>query len=314
MLDRRLRRYIRIGTLTQLTAFEAVVQLGSFTRAANALHMAQPTVSLLIKKLSETLGVSLFKTTSPEIHLSAAGVQTYEFCQQLFQSFADLDDRLIELRASPASALRIAVCTEAELVVPAMLRSFCEQHPEMKFTLSVANRAHLLDRLAMGMDDFYIFDAPPDNANEICIHPLCADEFNLYTSATHPYACRTQLSVAEIAGQPLLMREDGSRVRQIADALFAGHNCQPNIRMEMDSSHAIKCAVAAGLGIALLSQHAVGPNPDHEGLALVRVDGLPVRDQWQLIYRLDKNLSGTEQKLVEELCRKNDARYAQTAA
>ncbi|HEY9398025.1 MAG TPA: LysR family transcriptional regulator [Burkholderiales bacterium] len=302
MLDRRLRRYIRNGTLTQLAAFEAVVQLGSFTRAADALHMAQPTVSLLVKKLGETLGVPLFKSKSREIRLTAAGTETYSFCQEFFRSFAGLDDRLIELRLATAYALRIAICTGAESTIPAMLCGFCKQYPDTKLSLSVANRAHLLDRLAMGTDDFYVFGVPPDDA-DVCMHPLCTDEFNIYTSVAHPYARRKKLSLAEIAREPLLMREAGSRARQVADALFAEHECRPNIRMEMDNNDAIKCAVAAGFGIALLSQHAVGPNPHREALASLQVDGLPVRHQWQLVYRPDKNLSGTEQRLIDELCR-----------
>lgn len=302
MLDRRLRRYIRNGTLTQLTAFEAVVQLGSFTRAADALHMAQPTVSLLVKKLGETLGVPLFQSTSREIRLTAAGAEAYSFCQEFFRSFAGFDDRLMELRIATACALRIAVCTGAESTIPAMLCGFCKQYPDMKLHLSVANRARLLDRLAMGTDDFYVFGVPPDDA-DVRMHPLCTDEFNIYTSVAHPYARRKKLSMVEIAREPLLIREVGSRARQVADALFAEHDCRPNIRMEMDNNDAIKCAVAAGFGIALLSQHAVGPNPHHEALAPLQVDGLPVRHQWQLVYRPDKNLSGTEQRLVDELCR-----------
>ncbi len=306
MLDRRLRRYIRNGTLTQLTAFEAVVQLGSFTRAADALHMAQPTVSLLVKKLGETLGVPLFKSTSREIRLTPAGEEAYRFCQEFFRSFATFDDRLIELRLATTCALRIALCTGAESTIPAMLCGFCKQYPDMKLNLSVANRAHLLDRLAMGTDDFYIFGVPPDDV-DVRMHPLCTDEFNIYTSVAHPFTRRTKLSLAEIAREPLLMREPGSRARQVADALFADYGCRPNIRMEMDNNDAIKCAVAAGFGIALLSQHAVGPNPRHEALTCLRVDGLPVRHQWQLVYRPDKNLSGTEQKLVDELCRQTIA-------
>jgi DNA-binding transcriptional LysR family regulator len=103
------------------------------------------------------------------------------------------------------------------------------------------------------------------------------------------------------------MREAGSRARQIADALFAEHNCQPNIRMEMDSNDAIKSAVAAGFGIALLSQHVVDADSHDEALVLIRVEGLPIRHQWQLVYRLNKNLSDAEQHLVDELCEQNNA-------
>ena len=147
MLDRRLRRYVGHGMLTQLAAFEAVVQLGGFTRAAEALHMAQPTVSLLVKRLGETLGVVLFESTSRDIRLTPAGTETYRFCQDFFRSLAGFDDHLMDLRLSTVSPLRIAVCTAAESLAPAMLCGFCERHPELRLMLSVANRLQLLNRL-----------------------------------------------------------------------------------------------------------------------------------------------------------------------
>lgn len=301
MLDRRLRRYIRNGTLTQLAAFEAVVQLGSFTRAADALHMAQPTVSLLVKKLSETLGVQLLNTTTHGIQVTEAGAEAYKFCQEFFQSFAGLDDRLDEMRLTTAGVLRIAVCTGAESTVPAMLCHYCMQNPQVRLHLSVANRAHLLERLAAGADDFYVFGVPPED-DEVQMHPLCTEEFHIYASASHPHARRRRLRFADIANETFVMREVGARSRLVVDALFAEHECRPNVRMEMDNNEAIICAVATGFGIALLSQYAVGPNPRHAMLTPLRVEGLPIRHQWQLVYRPNKKLSDAEQQLVEQLC------------
>lgn len=306
MLDRRLRRYIRNGTLTQLAAFEAVVQLGSFTRAAEALHMAQPTVSLLVKKLSETLGVQLLKSSPREIRLTAAGAETYSFCQEFFKSFAGFDNRLVELRLVTTNALRLAVCTGAEATVPSMLCGFCKQYPELKVTLSVANRAHLLDRLAMGTDDFYIFGVPPED-QDVRMHPLCTDEFHIYAPLTHRYARRKKIALSEIVNEPFLVHEEGARARLVADALFADYGYRPNIRMEMDNNDAIKSAVAAGFGVALLSQHAVGNNPHREGLTALRIEGMPVQHQWQLVYRPNRKLSGAERGLIDELCRQTSA-------
>ena len=300
MLDRRLRRYVGHGMLTQLAAFEAVVQLGGFTRAAEALHMAQPTVSLLVKKLGETLGVALFESTSREIRLTSAGTETYRFCQDFFRSLAGFDDHLRGLRSATVSPLRIAVCTAAESLAPAMLCSFCERHPELRLMLSVANRSQLLNRLGAAADDFYIFGTPPTGA-DVRTYPLHPDELHIYASVSHPYAHRKRLSLAEIARVPLLMREVGSGTRQIADELFARHGYQPYIRMEMDNNDAIKRAVAAGYGVALLSRHAVSSKPRHEALIPLPVEGFPIRREWQLVYRADKTLSDTEQELLDEL-------------
>lgn len=99
MLRTKIRRYLKHGTLRQLSVFEAVARLGSFTRAAEELHMAQPTVSVQIKKLSESIGLPLFEQCGRKIRLTAAGIALDEAYQELFGSLSRLEDRLVELRA-----------------------------------------------------------------------------------------------------------------------------------------------------------------------------------------------------------------------
>lgn len=310
MFDRRLRRYVRHGMMTQLAAFEAVVRLGGFTRAGEALHMAQPTVSLLIKKLGEALGVTLFESTAREIRLTPAGVETYHFCQAFFRSFAAFDDRLMTVRAGASFTLRIAVCADAAHVAPAMLFGYCKTHPDIKLALAVANRAQLLERLSMGSDNLYIFGAPPLEAG-VCMHPLRSDEFNIYASAKHPYAKRAQISLDEISHEPFIAREAGSRAREVTDAIFAERQLHPNVHMEMESNDEIARAVAAGVGVALLSRCAVQSQPHRDGLVALRVDELPIRHQWQLVYRDEKKRSDVENELIDLLCEQAATRIDQ---
>ncbi|HPU50617.1 MAG TPA: LysR family transcriptional regulator [Burkholderiaceae bacterium] len=97
----RLRRYLRHGTLPQLVAFEATARLGSCSRAAEQLHQSQPTISIHIKKLSESLGQPLFERAGRGMRLTAAGEEVYQTCRVLFSTFEDLDDRLSRQAAQP---------------------------------------------------------------------------------------------------------------------------------------------------------------------------------------------------------------------
>lgn len=99
MLRTKIRRYLKHGTLRQLSVFEAVARLGSFTRAAEELHMAQPTVSVQIKKLSESVGLRLFEQDGRKVRLTAAGLALDDACTELFATLARLEDRLQEQRA-----------------------------------------------------------------------------------------------------------------------------------------------------------------------------------------------------------------------
>lgn len=312
MLERRLRRYLRNGTLIQLTAFEAVVRLGGFTRAAEALHLAQPTISVLVKKLGEALGVRLFESTTPDIRLTEAGRVTLEFSRQFLVNLSDFDERLDPMRAPAPTALRVAVCAAGESLAAILLQSFCNAHPEVRLSLSFANRSELCERIGRGSDDFYILASAIDDG-AVRAHALQHDQLLFYASVLHPYASRDRIALVDLAQEPLLMRERGSATRDAADSLFYAHGLRPNVRMEMDDTDGIKRAVARGFGVSLLSAYAVGPEPRFEALTPLRVEGTPINRQWHLVHRVDRALTTIDEALIAELtqqAKELEAQYA----
>jgi LysR family transcriptional regulator, low CO2-responsive transcriptional regulator len=110
MLRNKIRRYLKHGTLRQLSVFEAVARLGSFTRAAEELHMAQPTVSVQIRKLSESVGMPLFEQSGRKVCMTEAGYALEDACHSIFGMLSGMEDKLIELRErrplSPANRER----------------------------------------------------------------------------------------------------------------------------------------------------------------------------------------------------------------
>ena len=120
-----IHRYFRHGTLPQLRLFEASARLGSFTRAAQELHMAQPTASVQIKKLSETVGIPLFEQVGRRLYLTDAGRRLYESCQEVFRAFTTLEASLAGMRAlesRPAAACREH---DGHVLRPAAARRLC---------------------------------------------------------------------------------------------------------------------------------------------------------------------------------------------
>ena len=110
-MDRaRLRRYVRHGMLPQLVAFEATARLGSCSRAAEQLHQSQPTISIHIRKLSESIGQTLFERAGRGLRLTPAGEEVYQTCRELFSTLEALDERLTRGRvAAPRAENREAV-------------------------------------------------------------------------------------------------------------------------------------------------------------------------------------------------------------
>ena len=154
----KLRRFFRHGLLPQLIVFEAVARLGSVTRAAQELHLAQPTVSMQIKKLAATLEVRLLEQRGRSLHLTAAGRSLQESCVEALALFGRVEERLAAFRNAAPEVLRVAAEPEARVVAARLVATFCSRHPGVQASLYIAPREELLPRLAAGEDDVYLFE------------------------------------------------------------------------------------------------------------------------------------------------------------
>jgi DNA-binding transcriptional LysR family regulator len=157
----RLRRYFRHGLFPQLMVFEAVARLGSVTRAAEELHLAQPTVSTQLRKLSDNLGIGLIEWRGRELHLTAAGRELQASCAELVELFGSIDGRLAAHRDAGSACtgpetLRLAAVPGARQLAARLLASFCERNPGVPASLHVAESAELLARREAGEDHIYL--------------------------------------------------------------------------------------------------------------------------------------------------------------
>jgi LysR family transcriptional regulator, low CO2-responsive transcriptional regulator len=171
----RTRRLFRHGLLPQLLVFETVARLGSVTRAAEELHLAQPTVSLQLKKLAATLEVKLFEQRGRKLHLTGAGHDLRNACEELIGCLLRADARLDAWRKPKEEVLTLAAEPESRAVAAHLLAAFCARHPGVQGSLHIGERADLLARLSAGADDVYLFalevDGLPAGQRWTLAHP-----------------------------------------------------------------------------------------------------------------------------------------------
>jgi DNA-binding transcriptional LysR family regulator len=158
-----LRRFFRHGLLPQLFVFETVARLGSVTRAAEALHLAQPTVSVQLRKLAEALGVQLFEPHGRCLQLTAAGHALQESCAELSTCLERVDARLAPWRRPATERVMVAAEPEAKGPATRLAADFQARHPGVEITLHVAERAELLARCTKGVDDVYVLALDVDS-------------------------------------------------------------------------------------------------------------------------------------------------------
>jgi DNA-binding transcriptional LysR family regulator len=298
MLQPGIRRYLKHGTLPQLRVFEASARLGSHTRAAEELHIAQPTASVQIKKLTETVGLPLFEQVGKRVYLTDAGQCLYAGCHDVFRALSVLEEALNAIRAVESGHLRLAVSSTGKYFAPRMLGAFIQRYPGVEASLEIHNRKTLIDRLANNEDDLYVF-ASPFEREDVVTQALLPNPLVVFARDDHPLANARKIAFERLAAEPYLMREPGSGTRLLATKLFEQHGLVPRIRLELSTDEAIKEAILAGLGVAIMSRFTLGLEPEPSRLICLDVEGFPLENHWHFAYPVGKQLSATARAFMD---------------
>ncbi|MFV2005546.1 MAG: LysR family transcriptional regulator [Gammaproteobacteria bacterium] len=291
---------IRRVTLRQLQIFETVVRLGGYTRAAEALHLTQPTVSMQVKKLSEAIGYPLLEKVGHHLHTTAAGREVYTSAQNILGNMMALGESVATLEGSLKGPLRIAVITTAKYFMPHLLGAFITQYPEVKPMLKVTNRSRVLERLKSNEDDLLIMGQVPVGL-DVEAHPFVDNELVVVASIHHPLTKCSDISLEQLSKERFLIREAGSGTRLAIDRLFADQGLEIQPYMELGSSEAIKQAVMAGLGISVLSRHNLRLELAGNYIAILDVKGFPLFYRWYAVHLKGKKLSLVSQTFLNFL-------------
>lgn len=284
-------------TVQQLRLFEAVARNQSYTRAADEIHLSQPAVSIQVKRLEEQVGVPLFERIGKRIFLTPAGRELYDACRDIFARMERLDAALDDLRGEVAGALRIGVVTTAKYILPHLLGEFIRRYPKVDPHVKVTNRARILERLEENMDDLYILGHPVTD-HDVADYPFLDDELVFFASPGHPLAGRKGISLAEVAAERMLFREEGSGIRKTLEELLESHGLSANPYMELGSGEAIKQAVMADMGIGMLSTLSLRLELETQRLVVLDVQGLPIRRQWRVVHPRGKRLSRAAETFI----------------
>ncbi len=282
---------VRHCTLRQLQLLEAIVRLGSFTRAAEELFLTQPTVSMQIKKLSESIGTPLFQHVGRAVEPTDAGREVYAACRDILNGLANLETKLADLKGLRRGRLRLGVITTATYVAPEILGAFCRRYTGIDVSLNVTNRNHLLERLSAQDDDLYVMGQHHELGQEVKAVPFAPNPLVMIARSDHPLVGQQQIPMRRLAEENLLLREPGSGVRDAVLKCFDAAGVKPRVRMQLGSSETIKHAILGGLGVSALSLHSVRLESGGGRFAVLDVAGFPIRRRWHIVYSRTRELS-----------------------
>ncbi|AFY31240.1 LysR family transcriptional regulator [Calothrix sp. PCC 7507] len=276
------------ATLHQLKVFEAAARHSSFTRAAEELFLTQPTVSMQIKQLTKSVGLPLFEQVGKRLYLTEAGRELFATCRQIFETIAQFEMKVADLKGLKQGQLRLAAITTAKYFIPRLLGPFCQLYPGIEISLQVTNHEGILDRMSNNLDDLYIMSQVPENMDVNC-QPFLDNPLVVFAPVNHPLAKEKNIPIQRLAEEPFIMREPGSGTRRAVQSLFDQEGISVKVKLELGSNEAIKQAIAGGLGISVLSLHTL--IAESSEVTILDVEHFPIKRTWYMVHPSGKQLS-----------------------
>ncbi|HMQ57871.1 MAG TPA: LysR substrate-binding domain-containing protein [Rhizobiaceae bacterium] len=253
----------------QLRAFHAVALAGGFSRAADALRLTQPAISDQVRKLEAEYDVLLFDRGHRQVTLTEQGARLLDITRRLFSAEEEAQALLGERRALTAGTLRIAA--DSALHVLHVLGAFRTRHPTVAVKVTAGNTQQVIAALNAWEADVGVVGEVADEAGMEVLRlnetPLVA-----FAARSHPVATRTNLSLAELAAQPLVLREPASKTRRKLEEAAARTGLTLNTAIEAEGREAVREIVAAGAGVGVVAQAEFGADPRLVAIPLTDAD------------------------------------------
>ena len=281
---------LRHATLRQLQIFLEAATHGSFARAAEALHLSQPAVSMQMSQLAETVGLPLFEKRGRTLALTQAGQTLLPHAERVAQVLREAGEDIDALQGLHHGTLRIALVSTTRYFMPRLIARFRAQHPHIAVDVAIEPREGVIAQLEGHQAELAVMGRPPAHI------PLIAEAFarhphGVIAPPEHPLVGKRRVAPGRVAQDTFLPREAGSGTRHAMEQYFAAHHLNPPVAHEMSSNESIKQAVMAGLGLAFISLHTVVLEVQTGHLALLDLQGLPVVRDWYVLHRTGRPLS-----------------------
>lgn len=285
--------------LRQLRVFDSVARHMSFSAAAEELMMSQPAVSQQIRALEQQLDAKLFEWTGQRLFLTDAGQAIRAHAEAMLERGTEIERALAELRGPTRGRLALGANTTGGMyVLPAIARSFLEAHPDAELTLQIESTNRIVDRVMQNFVDVAVVTGPLSD-ERLAITDLYRDELLLIASPSHPFSALASVSAEQAAAARWVLYTPDSRTRALVQRAFEELGLKLSPAMQLASTEAVKKAVEANLGVAMVSRFAVQRELRLGELISVPVKALTIERPIHALHRRDKRLTPLAARFFE---------------
>lgn len=268
-------------TLHQLKILVEVAAHSSITKAADAMFLSQPAVSIQLKKLQNQFDQPLTEIVSKQLYLTPFGEQVKEAALEILNLAENIENLNLANKGQMIGKIIISSVSTGKYVLPLFLRDFFKDHPGIELLLDVTNKERVVEHLSQNDVDFALVSIPPDR---IAHERLSLMSNKLYLVA-HPDIATKQESLEKLLEDtPLIYREQGSGTRQAMEQFLLQKNISSRKKLELTSNEAVKQAVIAGLGVSIMPLIGIKNELTLGQLKIIPIRGLPIETEWMLIW------------------------------
>jgi DNA-binding transcriptional LysR family regulator len=285
--------------LHQLKIFHTVARSGSFSRAAAELKISQPSVSIQVGDLERQFGVELFEQAGKSVRMTEAGRILDDYAGRILSLIEETRRAIDEVKGLRRGRLQIgATPTPGAYLLPGLLSRLRGQYPHLELALRIAGTRRIQEMLLQRELDLGVVGwrvtFPDLEAVSIAV-----DELVLVTAPGHRFASMPAVGVRDLAGERFVLRERGSGNREVLDDALHRVGTHITPAMELEGTEMVKQAVAADLGVSILSRWAVEMDVAAGRLRIVPVEGLRIERDILLVYHRERRLPHMAQAFVD---------------
>ncbi|MEM9528672.1 MAG: LysR family transcriptional regulator [Bacteroidota bacterium] len=286
-------------TINQLRIFQKVVSMGSVTKAARALHLSQPAVSVQLRNFQNNFDLPLTEVIGRQLYVTEFGSEISTLVNQILTQLEAIDQQAMTHKGHLSGRLKIATASTGQYVLPYFLSKFVNDNPGIDLEMDVTNKENVVSAIKHNEVDICLVSIIPPKlkVNKLDLLP---NELYLIGRADSPYD-KASYNTELLAEIPLIYREPGSGTRRTMEQFIERKRLGIRPRLQLTSNEAVKQAVLAGLGYSIMPLIGIRNALIDKQLKVIPVKGLPITTTWSLIWLKDKQLAPVPSALVANL-------------
>ena len=285
--------------LNQLKIFYLAAKQGSLSAAAESLYITQPAVTKGIQRLQEHYELELFNRFGKKMALTDAGEVLYKIAESIFEMENQAEESLRDFQQRKRGYIRILASESfGSYYLPFIIDRFSLMNPNVRVSMDTLPTELIVERTAMLSNDIGFISYPVPH-KKLVSREILEDSYQIIVPPGHPFAAKSSIDPADLAGQPLIVHEKESAPRRSIEDYIRRHNISLSIPLELSNNEAIKTAVEEGVGIAVITRRVVSKELRMGILKAIPLSDPVMKRKFYLIHHKDKYISRSLQSLIE---------------